>query len=269
MAGFVYILSNPSMPRLLKIGKSDRDPSEFRASELYTTGVPEPFKVEYFALVRDHHVAERVVHSRLDGSRPNAGREFFRVGVEEAIILIRQCAEIQFEKVFFKTESEITREKLKREQEKIERQNRMRQEEIARQEEAARKRLAESKAAEERERWSEACSAAQMLVDESRRNFASRNATSNVWKYYWLTMLVFCLPALFLEASIGAVLVIANLVSFAPLFWIADHNKRKEQAETVYNRDVLEKVAQTYYKGGDCNVVLQDALQRRESVKQA
>ena len=50
MAGFVYIMSNPSFADgRIKIGKSDRDPEEFRKSELNSTGVPEPFKVEYSA----------------------------------------------------------------------------------------------------------------------------------------------------------------------------------------------------------------------------
>ena len=44
MAGFVYVMSNPSLSEgLLKIGKSDKDPTKYRVDELQTTGVPEPF----------------------------------------------------------------------------------------------------------------------------------------------------------------------------------------------------------------------------------
>ena len=46
MAGFVYIMSNPAFPQLLKIGKSGKDPTGDRVKELNQTGVPEPFKVE-------------------------------------------------------------------------------------------------------------------------------------------------------------------------------------------------------------------------------
>ena len=48
MAGFVYIMSNPSFADgRIKIGKSDRDPEEIGKPALNSTGEPEPFKVEY------------------------------------------------------------------------------------------------------------------------------------------------------------------------------------------------------------------------------
>jgi hypothetical protein len=46
--GFIYILINPSMAGLVKIGKTTRDP-EARAKELsQATGVPTPFYVAYY-----------------------------------------------------------------------------------------------------------------------------------------------------------------------------------------------------------------------------
>ena len=42
--GCVYILKNPAMPDLIKIGHTTRTVSE-RAAEFYTTGVPEKFEV--------------------------------------------------------------------------------------------------------------------------------------------------------------------------------------------------------------------------------
>ena len=44
MDGTVYVLTNPAMPDLVKIGKTTRDVS-LRLSDLYTTGVPLPFEV--------------------------------------------------------------------------------------------------------------------------------------------------------------------------------------------------------------------------------
>jgi hypothetical protein len=77
MAGFIYIMSNPSfVSGRIKIGKSDRDPEEFRKSELDGTAVPEPFKVEY-AFVDDHHTLERTLHKTFDYARANKQREFF------------------------------------------------------------------------------------------------------------------------------------------------------------------------------------------------
>jgi len=42
--GIVYVLTNPTMPGLVKIGKTSRDSVMARLSELYTTGVPLPFE---------------------------------------------------------------------------------------------------------------------------------------------------------------------------------------------------------------------------------
>jgi hypothetical protein len=86
MAGFVYIMSNPSfVPNLIKIGKSDRDPMTFRAGELASTGVPEPFVVEYFAFVTDHHKLEKKLHERLSARRRRGNREFFDCPLQGAI----------------------------------------------------------------------------------------------------------------------------------------------------------------------------------------
>ena len=103
MAGFIYIISNPAYSRI-KIGKSAKDPTKDRASELYQTGVPEPMKVEYFALVEDENLLERLVHQHFHASRPNKGRAFFDLDVPTAIKGIRELAAerspILHEKVF-------------------------------------------------------------------------------------------------------------------------------------------------------------------------
>lgn len=81
--GFVYILSNPSMPGLVKIGKTIRS-VEGRANELYQTGVPTPFKVEHSVEAPDCHALELTMHSRFADRRVSEGREFFAVSVQEA-----------------------------------------------------------------------------------------------------------------------------------------------------------------------------------------
>jgi hypothetical protein len=92
-AGFAYIMSNPSFRAgRLKIGKSDRDPSEFRKQELETTGIPEPLVVEFAIFVVDHHALEREVHARLDTYRVNKNREFFGCDLHFAALTIRQAA---------------------------------------------------------------------------------------------------------------------------------------------------------------------------------
>lgn len=83
-AGKVYVLLNPSMPGLVKIGKTKRD-SENRANELHTTGVPTPFIVIYEVLVEDCDACERRVHEFLSDYRVSNQREFFRVEPKIAI----------------------------------------------------------------------------------------------------------------------------------------------------------------------------------------
>jgi hypothetical protein len=113
MAGFVYVMTNPSYKdELIKIGKSDRDPS-IRSNELYTTPVPEPFRIEYYAFVTDHHALERIVHNALAERRSNVSREFFICPVPLAIETIRRNAtsSIKFEEVFYKDKDAIQRER--------------------------------------------------------------------------------------------------------------------------------------------------------------
>ena len=58
MSGFIYVMTNPAFPDLIKIGKSQKDPTTDRVNELNQTGVPEPFKVEYYAFVGDENKFE-------------------------------------------------------------------------------------------------------------------------------------------------------------------------------------------------------------------
>ena len=87
VTGFLYVLSNPSMPGLVKIGKTNRDPTD-RVKELSSaTGVPSPFLLVYFQPMSDCDAAEKWAHTELErrGYRPNASREFFQMPVHEAV----------------------------------------------------------------------------------------------------------------------------------------------------------------------------------------
>eukprot|EP00960_Hanusia_phi_P066318 766374-Hanusia_phi.AAC.3 len=78
--GWLYCLSNPAMPGLLKIGKTASDPYK-RACQLYTTSVPHPFKIELAKKVDDFDSKERLIQSLLEklDKRYNNNREFFCV----------------------------------------------------------------------------------------------------------------------------------------------------------------------------------------------
>lgn len=81
--GFVYVLTNPSMPGLVKIGMTTRSVEE-RAEELYTSGVPERFEVAYYTPSPDCEELERAVHESLSKQRKNGSREFFEVSTLQA-----------------------------------------------------------------------------------------------------------------------------------------------------------------------------------------
>lgn len=88
--GFVYIQHNT--PDLLKIGYSDRLPED-RAKELYDTGAPFRFEVDYRALTSHPEDVEQAVHRLLAAQRVNPDREFFRVPLQTAIEAIGHCQE--------------------------------------------------------------------------------------------------------------------------------------------------------------------------------
>lgn len=90
--GWIYVLSNESMPGLIKIGQSASDP-ELRAYELHTTGVPTKFHIEYKGLFADFAALERRVHILLHDYRHNNNREFFRLAPIDAIKAIKEAAQ--------------------------------------------------------------------------------------------------------------------------------------------------------------------------------
>lgn len=83
--GYVYVLINKSMPGLVKIGVTYRDPSD-RLQELSThTGVPTPFNLTFEKWVSNCTLVEELTHKKLNANRVSSDREFFRTSREEAI----------------------------------------------------------------------------------------------------------------------------------------------------------------------------------------
>ena len=82
--GCVYCLSNPAMPDLYKIGYTSKLKPYKRARDLYKghsgsgTGVPAPFKVEFYCQCMEPHKAERELHRIMNYARFNHNREFFK-----------------------------------------------------------------------------------------------------------------------------------------------------------------------------------------------
>jgi len=84
--GYIYILKNESIPGVVKVERTERQP-EKRSKELQTTGVPQPFALEYFVFVDDCQTVEQQVHTLLEskGLRTSSNREFFNTSLREAI----------------------------------------------------------------------------------------------------------------------------------------------------------------------------------------
>ena len=91
MEGSVYVLTNPAMPNMVKIGKTTRD-VELRLADLYSTGVPLPFECEYSAKVKDVDKTEKAFHTAFEPSRVNPKREFFNINPEQAIAVLSLMA---------------------------------------------------------------------------------------------------------------------------------------------------------------------------------
>jgi hypothetical protein len=85
----VYVLTNDSMPNMIKIGKTSGDSVERRVAELSrATGVPLPFKVAVARAVHDAGAVETALHVAFGPDRVNPRREFFSISAHRAIAII-------------------------------------------------------------------------------------------------------------------------------------------------------------------------------------
>ena len=81
---WVYILSNPTMPNMYKIGYTKNTPDERAKQISNATGVALPYKVEWAFHCYDGFGLEQEVHHKLSEYRVNGNREFFQISLEEA-----------------------------------------------------------------------------------------------------------------------------------------------------------------------------------------
>lgn len=91
-SGYIYILINPTLNGLVKIGKTSKT-SEERAKELSSaTGVPTQFMVAYDEFFEDIDIAENRVHEVLKnmGHHVFPNKEFFDIPLKKAIETIEK-----------------------------------------------------------------------------------------------------------------------------------------------------------------------------------
>jgi hypothetical protein len=85
----VYVLVNPAMPGLVKIGRTSQEDVGTRLAQLYTTGVPVPFELKFACRVPNSDEVESALHIAFGPQRINPKREFFRIEPEQAIAILK------------------------------------------------------------------------------------------------------------------------------------------------------------------------------------
>jgi hypothetical protein len=85
----VYVLTNPAMPGLVKIGRTSYEDANTRIAQLYSSGVPFPFKLEFACKVENPDEVERALHVAFSPSRVNSRREFFSIDPGQAIAILK------------------------------------------------------------------------------------------------------------------------------------------------------------------------------------
>lgn len=81
---WIYVLTNKTMPNLVKIGFTDKTPDKRAKQISRATGVPLEFNVEYAFKCFNSHALEIELHRYLKDYRLNNDREFFQITVDEA-----------------------------------------------------------------------------------------------------------------------------------------------------------------------------------------
>jgi len=103
--GYIYIINNPAMPGLIKIGVTYAKDVKTRIAQLYNTSVPFAFELVYAAKVANPEKVEAAIHTAFAPNRVNAKREFFDIDPIQAISIIK-LLEIQDSTAEINNESE-------------------------------------------------------------------------------------------------------------------------------------------------------------------
>lgn len=85
----VYVLTNPAMPGLVKIGSTTQEEVDIRMKQLFSTGVPVPFDCAFACRVASAATVEKAIHHAFGNARINPTREFFRIEPERVISILK------------------------------------------------------------------------------------------------------------------------------------------------------------------------------------
>ena len=89
-AGWLYVISSPSLPGLVKLGATRRLNPTIRVKELSSSSLPEPYHAHCFVFSDDCFELENNIHKYFDKERVNPDREFFHIEPKEAIDVLKE-----------------------------------------------------------------------------------------------------------------------------------------------------------------------------------
>lgn len=84
-SGWLYVISSPSLPNMIKLGVTRRLNPAIRVNELSSSSLPYPFISHGFVFSDDCFELEANIHKYFDDERVSPNREFFYVSPEKAI----------------------------------------------------------------------------------------------------------------------------------------------------------------------------------------
>ncbi len=92
MPEIVYILTNPVIPDLVKVGRTNNLEERVRSLSAHS-GVPVPFEVYYACVVKDSVKVEKHIHEGFGDHRVSPKREFFRINPERVLVILKLVGE--------------------------------------------------------------------------------------------------------------------------------------------------------------------------------
>jgi len=117
---YVYVLSNPSMPGLVKIGMTTRSDINDRVKELDSaTGIPTPFKVEGVINTMNAESLEQYLHEYFSEYRVSTSREFFNLEPND-VLMMDKSFEAKVENVELKSQIKELKNIITEQEEQIE-----------------------------------------------------------------------------------------------------------------------------------------------------
>ena len=84
-SGWLYVISSPSLPDMIKIGCTRQAVPMQRIYALSSSSLPFPFKAHCFVFSDDCFELESAMHKYFDAQRVNKDREFFAITPQQAI----------------------------------------------------------------------------------------------------------------------------------------------------------------------------------------